>query len=197
MMSIFSKLLASSILCISLTSHVSAVPIGDSFSIKIQHNHKGTRENVRHHKTRRPNLCENWHRECGRLWHYGSTNWNACMSQPAALYDCGRRAARSYRHQRKRDRRQNLCNNWHRECARLHGQGSRNWSACMQQPDAIHDCGRRGARSYGYERNPYRGQSLCNNWYRECTRLHGQGSRNWNACMQQPGALRDCSSRNW
>lgn len=32
----------------------------------------------------------------------------------------------------------------------------------------------------------------CETWRRECARLHGYGTPNWNACMGQPGARRDC-----
>ena len=61
----------------------------------------------------------------------------------------------------------NLCGNWHQECARLYGHRTYRWQQCMQQPQALEDCGRGGYRGY-------RGQtssSQCGNWHRECARL--------------------------
>src|SRR3954468_14528780 len=36
------------------------------------------------------------------------------------------------------------------------------------------------------------GSNLCGNWQRECTRLYGAQTPLWQACMRQPGAIRDC-----
>ncbi len=82
----------------------------------------------------------------------------------------------------------NLCGNWHQECARLYGHRTYRWQQCMQQPQALEDCGRGGYRGY-------RGQtssSLCGNWHRECARLYGRGSYEWQQCMRQPAAIWDC-----
>jgi hypothetical protein len=88
------------------------------------------------------NLCANWHNECSRLWGYGTPNWNACMSQPAAQWDCGGGGRRSrwqgYGYEGPRP---DLCANWRRECARLYGWQTRNWYSCMNQPGAIRHCG--------------------------------------------------------
>jgi hypothetical protein len=127
-------------------------------------------------------LCENWHRECARLWGYGSYNWQQCMGQPAAIADCGgggRFAQPSG----------GLCENWHRECARLWGYGSYNWQQCMGQPAAIYDCGGGGG---GGRRFAQPSGGLCENWYTECARLHGYRTRAWRQCMRQPAAIWDC-----
>jgi hypothetical protein len=34
--------------------------------------------------------------------------------------------------------------------------------------------------------------NACANWQRECTRLYGYQTRSFDACMRQPGAIRDC-----
>jgi len=88
-----------------------------------------------------------------------------------------------------------LCGNWQRECARLYGGGTRAWRACMRQPQAIADCqgGNYGGGDYrGY---PQSERDLCGNWQRQCARLYGRGSPNWQACLQQPNAIRDCGGR--
>ncbi len=33
----------------------------------------------------------------------------------------------------------------------------------------------------------------CQYWKQECIRLYGYGTYKWNACMNQPGAIRDCN----
>lgn len=76
----------------------------------------------------------------------------------------------------------NLCGNWHQECARLYGHRTYRWQQCMQQPQALEDCGRGGYRGY-------RGQtssSQCGNWHRECARLYGRGSYEWQCDSRQP-----------
>ena len=87
-----------------------------------------------------------------------------------------------------------LCTNWHQGCARLHGYRTRNWHACMNQPQAQDDCGsgaQYGGRLGGYVR---RGPSevLCGNWHRGCGRMHGWRTPAYAACMHQPQALEDC-----
>jgi hypothetical protein len=108
-----------------------------------------------------------------------------------------------------------LCQNWHRECARLYGYGTPRWNACMGQPAARYDCGEGGGRSFqrrgGYDRGYDRGYNRgyddgggrhfrrgggfgsCRVWRRECANLYGRRSPQWHACMNQPGARRACS----
>src|SRR5450631_2287763 len=68
----------------------------------------------------------------------------------------------------------NLCGNWHRQCARLYGEGTPNWYACMNQPQARYDCG--GSAGYGggggYARGGYQQDiDTCGNWRQQCARL--------------------------
>jgi len=83
-------------------------------------------------------LCGNWHRECARLWGYRSYNWQQCMGQPAAIYDCGGGGRGGGVAQPSGS----LCENWYTECARLHGYRTQAWRQCMRQPAAIWDCQR-------------------------------------------------------
>lgn len=98
--------------------------------------------------------------------------------------------------------RRDLCENWNRQCSRLYGYATPQWNACMSQPGAIQDCGGTyrapPSRGWGggYYDGPYGGapyaRATCGTWRRECARLHGFQTRNWYACMNQPGARRDC-----
>jgi hypothetical protein len=88
--------------------------------------------------------CANWQRECARLYGGGTQQWNECMHQPQALYDCGRGGGyvqggyRGGYYQQEGD----LCGNWHRECSRLYGYRSPAYHDCLRQPQALADCGR-------------------------------------------------------
>lgn len=79
----------------------------------------------------------------------------------------------------------NVCDIWKRECARLYGAQTRQWVACMRQPNAKFDC-----------ENAETGSPLvtsqCENWHRNCAGLYGHNTRRYNACMRQPQALVDC-----
>ena len=44
----------------------------------------------------------------------------------------------------------NLCANWQRQCARLWGGGTQRWNECMNQPQALADCGRGGYGGGGF-----------------------------------------------
>jgi hypothetical protein len=33
--------------------------------------------------------CEAWHQQCARFHGYQTPDWQACMNQPQAQYDCG------------------------------------------------------------------------------------------------------------
>jgi hypothetical protein len=61
------------------------------------------------------------------------------MDQPQAKYDC--QTAEGYAGAPPQEN--PLCDNWHRECARLYGSSTRKYVQCMQQPQALIDCGRR------------------------------------------------------
>jgi hypothetical protein len=76
---------------------------------------------------------------------------------------------------------ENLCENWRRGCARLHGNRTRNWRACMKQPQAIDDCS-----------GGVRPADVCENWRSDCARMHGLRTRAYVRCMRQPQALADC-----
>jgi hypothetical protein len=82
-----------------------------------------------------------------------------------------------------------LCANWHRQCARLWGVGTQRWNDCMNQPQALADCGRGGYGGGGYYQQ---GGDLCGNWHNECVRLYGWRTRTYRDCMHQPQALADC-----
>jgi hypothetical protein len=101
----------------------------------------------------RRSLCENWNRACTRLHGFGTHNWNACMSQPGAIQDCGGSYrggppgggyTREYRRFEGRPQAQPYgrasCRTWQRNCARLHGFQTGNWYQCMNQPGARRDC---------------------------------------------------------
>jgi hypothetical protein len=94
------------------------------------------------------------------------------------------------------------CANWQQQCARLYGGGTQQWNECMNQPQALYDCGRGGYPGGGYQRGYQGGYvgggyyqgggDLCGNWRRQCARLYGGGSQQWHECMHQPQALADC-----
>ncbi len=44
-----------------------------------------------------------------------------------------------------------------------------------------------------YGRQPKYRPDLCSNWQRQCANLYGSQTRAWQQCMNQPGAVRDCS----
>jgi len=138
----------------------------------------------------RGSLCGNWQRECARLYGSGTDGWQQCMNQPGAIYDCGGGGHQGPSYSQYRQRGGDLCGNWHRECARLHGHRTYNWQQCMNQPAAVWDCGGGGYQGPSYGRQL--GGDLCGNWHRECARLHGYRTHNWQQCMNQPAALWDC-----
>jgi hypothetical protein len=82
--------------------------------------------------------CDNWERECARLYGPQTKRWFACMNQPQAKYDC--QTAEGYANAPPQEN--PLCGNWHRECARLFGSSTRKFGQCMRQPQALIDCGR-------------------------------------------------------
>ena len=93
--------------------------------------------------------CEAWYQECARFHGLQTPNWQACMNQPQARYDCGGGGGyggggyyprEDYQYQPQQ--RAGMCGNWHRECARYHGYRTQQWYACMHQPQAMADCGR-------------------------------------------------------
>jgi hypothetical protein len=88
--------------------------------------------------------CANWHRQCARLYGGGTQQWNECMHQPQALYDCGGGGGYVQGGYRGGYYRQegDLCGNWHRECSRLYGYRSPAYHDCLRQPQALADCGR-------------------------------------------------------
>ncbi|KQW22423.1 hypothetical protein ASC80_03270 [Afipia sp. Root123D2] len=93
--------------------------------------------------------CANWQRQCARLYGGGTYQWNACMNQPQAQYDCGRggygggygRGGYGRGGYGGGYRDADLCANWHNECTRLYGRGQA-YRACLRQPQARADCGR-------------------------------------------------------
>ena len=135
-------------------------------------------------------LCDNWLHECARLYGWSSLKWRRCMAQPKAIRDCDR--GRSWKDDYDDPRA--YCVNWLVNCAELHGWGSRRWEQCMGQPGAIRDCSGDAGR-YGEDRYGGHPPDLCDNWLRECARLYGKRTRRWYACMEQPGAIRDCGDR--
>jgi hypothetical protein len=86
----------------------------------------------------RGGLCQNWVRECSRLWGYQTDRWHQCMGQPGARQDCGRGG---YGYQEDSGGGTDLCRNWRRQCADLYGWRTRRWHQCIHQPQAEADCG--------------------------------------------------------
>jgi hypothetical protein len=86
--------------------------------------------------------CAAWHQQCARFHGYQTPDWQACMNQPQAQYDCG--AGGGYGGGYGAPLRQNpgMCGNWRQECARYHGYRTQQWHECMHQPQALADCGR-------------------------------------------------------
>lgn len=76
-----------------------------------------------------------------------------------------------------------LCEGWRQGCAKLHGNRTRNWRACMKQPLALDQC-----RGGGYIRHA----DPCVNWRSDCARMHGARTRAYARCMNQPLARADC-----
>lgn len=83
--------------------------------------------------------CSAWRRQCAAYHGYRTSEWNACMNQPQAVYDC---SGGGYEGGYAREPRPDLCHNWYHQCARLYGYRTQQWSACMHQPQALADCGR-------------------------------------------------------
>lgn len=82
--------------------------------------------------------CDNWERECQRLYGPRTRRWFACMGQPRAKFDC--QIAEGYAGAPPQET--PLCGNWRSSCARLYGPGTRKFGQCMNQPQARIDCGR-------------------------------------------------------
>jgi len=92
--------------------------------------------------------------------------------------------------------RKHRCRTWRRECANLYGRGTYRWNACMNQPGAIRACsgpryGRNRSSGYDYDGPP---RFSCRTWRRNCAQLYGRRTYRWNACMNQPAAIRDCQN---
>jgi hypothetical protein len=68
------------------------------------------------------------------------------------------------------------------------GGGTQRWNDCMNQSQALADCG----DGYGGGGYYQQGGDLCGNWRNEFARLHGWRTRAYRDCMQQPQALADC-----
>jgi hypothetical protein len=141
------------------------------------------------------NSCQVWRRECTRLFGQQTPNWRACMNQPAVVQACGgRRAGGGGGGGAARNSATNNCATWRRECTRLFGQQTPNWRACMNQPAVVQACGgRRAGGGGGAARSS--NTNPCATWQQQCAQLHGRGTANWNACMNQPGALQACGGR--
>jgi hypothetical protein len=84
-------------------------------------------------------LCDNWQRECARLYGWHSEGFNLCMGQPNAIRDCSHRS-RGWDDFEGDVSFVDECRRWRRECARLYGRQTPNWYACMGQPNAIDAC---------------------------------------------------------
>lgn len=92
-------------------------------------------------------LCANWQRQCARYYGGGTQQWQQCMNQPQARYDCGAGGGYGggggYGYPRGGySQGVDACDNWREQCARLYGGRTYNYRACMHQPQALADCGR-------------------------------------------------------
>jgi opacity protein-like surface antigen len=99
--------------------------------------------------------CQAWYQQCARFHGYNTPDWQACMQQPQAQYDCSGGGGGGYRggggYQGGYEYNQGypvrpptpgMCGNWRQQCARLYGYRSEQWHECMHQPQALADCGR-------------------------------------------------------
>ena len=82
--------------------------------------------------------CDNWERECQRLYGPRTRRWFSCMGQPRAKFDC--QTPEGYAGAPAQET--PLCASWRSACERLYGPGTRKFGQCMRQPQARADCGR-------------------------------------------------------
>src|SRR5947209_5298402 len=89
--------------------------------------------------------CDNWERECTRLYGPQTERWYECMDQPRANYDCQDPAGYAGYPPRETAypaQETAMCDMWHHECARSYGSAPRKYRICMRRREVLVACGR-------------------------------------------------------